>query len=160
MTHLNPHELLQSQDTWKRSQIRLPPSLYHGIMNYAEERNLSLNTALIELADKGLLADNKSPSPANIKIYHLENGIKRVIFGKLVNSFQINYKNPNLAEIRDDIEQCLDILAHTGSLKERFMFLNKNVIVYEGNNHIDVVDDGKGSLGWLIIEDHLTKEYI
>lgn len=57
MTYLKQHELLQSQDTWKRSQIRLPPSLYQAITEYAEKHNLSLNTALIELANKGLLSE-------------------------------------------------------------------------------------------------------
>lgn len=57
MTYLDPHELLQSQDTWKRSQVRLPNTLYHAIMEYADKNNMSLNTAIIELTNKGLLAE-------------------------------------------------------------------------------------------------------
>ena len=65
-------------------------------------------------------------------------------------------KNPNLTELKDDIQDSLTLLSSSGKLKDRFMFLNKNVLVYQGNNHIDVVDDGVGSLNWLIVEDHIT----
>lgn len=54
MSYLDAHELLQTQDTWKRSQIRIPLKLYGAINDYAEKNNMSLNTALIELLDKGL----------------------------------------------------------------------------------------------------------
>lgn len=54
----------------------------------------------------------------------------------------------------------LTLLSSSGKLKDRFMFLNKNVLVYQGNNHIDVVDDGVGSLNWLIVEDHVTDKYM
>lgn len=56
MSYLNHHELLQTQDTWKRSQIRLPPSLHQAVVNYANDNNMSLNTAIVELLDKGLIS--------------------------------------------------------------------------------------------------------
>ncbi|HFF8856267.1 MULTISPECIES: hypothetical protein [Acinetobacter calcoaceticus/baumannii complex] len=43
-----------SQDDWKRTQVRMPQEQYQAIMEYAEKNNLSLNTAMIELMDKGL----------------------------------------------------------------------------------------------------------
>lgn len=95
-----------------------------------------------------------------IYFLHIKNGIKRVVFGKLVNSFDIDYTNPNLTELKDDIKYCLDILENTGSLKNRFMFFNKKIVVRQGDNHLDIVDDGVGSLNWLIVEDHHTQEYI
>lgn len=55
MSYLNHHELLQTQDTWKRSQIRLPPSLHQAVVDYANVHNMSLNTAIVELLDNGLL---------------------------------------------------------------------------------------------------------
>lgn len=86
--------------------------------------------------------------------------MKRVIYGKLANAFELDYKNPNLTELKDDIQDSLTLLSSSGKLKDRFMFLNKNVLVYQGNNHIDVVDDGVGSLNWLIVEDHVTDKYM
>lgn len=45
---------IQNQDEWKRTQIRIPQDQYQTIMEYAEKNNLSLNTAMLELMDKGL----------------------------------------------------------------------------------------------------------
>lgn len=45
-----------NQENWKRTQVRLPPELHDGIINYAEKNNLSLNSAMLELIDKGLNA--------------------------------------------------------------------------------------------------------
>lgn len=55
MSYLNHHELLQTQDTWKRSQVRLPPSLHQAVVEYANDNNMSLNTAIVELLDNGLM---------------------------------------------------------------------------------------------------------
>lgn len=147
-----------SQDDWKRTQIRMPQEQYEAILEYAQDKDISLNTAMIELIDKGITFDGKGNPPANIRIYNLDNGIKRVVFGKLVNSFDINYQNPSLTELQGDIEYCLRILENSKELKNRLMFFNKNVIVYKGGHHIDVVDDGVGSLNWLVIEDHWTEK--
>lgn len=45
---------IQNQDEWKRTQIRIPKDVYDAIVEYAERNNLSLNTAMLELIDKGL----------------------------------------------------------------------------------------------------------
>ena len=151
---------IRTQDDWKRTQVRMPQEQYEAIAEYAGENDLSLNSAMIELMDKGLTVAGRHATPSNIRIHRLKNGIKRVVFGKLVNSFDIDYTNPDLTELRGDIKYCLEILANTGSLRDRFMFFNKNVDVHEGDNHLDIIDDGVGSLNWLIVEDHHTQEYI
>ncbi len=154
MSYLIKSELLQNQNTWHRGQIRIPPTLNKKLNEFADENNLSLNSAMIELMDKGLIFNEINISPPNIRIYTLKNGVKRVVFGKLVNSFDIDYTNENLSELKDDIDYCLKILCNTGSLKDRLMFINKDVFVYEGGHHLDIVNNGKGSLHWLTIEDH------
>lgn len=69
MTYLLESELLQSQDTWKRSQIRLTPTLHKAVMDYAAEEDLaSLNTAMLVLINQGLTSLKKS----NRKIIFLE----------------------------------------------------------------------------------------
>lgn len=45
---------IQNQDEWKRTQIRIPKDIYDSLVEYAERNNLSLNTAMLELMDKGL----------------------------------------------------------------------------------------------------------
>ena len=35
-------------------------------------------------------------------------------------------------------------------------YFNVQLVAYEGGNHLDIINDGVGSMGWLIVEDHLT----
>lgn len=51
---------IQNQDEWKRTQIRIPKDIYNSLVEYAERNNLSLNTAMLELMDKGLSTLNGS----------------------------------------------------------------------------------------------------
>ena len=44
-----------TQDDWKRTQIRMPQDQYESLMHYAEQNNLSLNTAMIELMELGCI---------------------------------------------------------------------------------------------------------
>lgn len=48
---------IQNQDDWKRTQLRIPFEQYDEIAEYAKNNNLSLNSAILELASKGLSAD-------------------------------------------------------------------------------------------------------
>lgn len=59
MSFILKEELLQSQDVWKRSQIRLTPTLYNAVLEYASEHDLSLNSALMHLTDEGLTASKQ-----------------------------------------------------------------------------------------------------
>lgn len=43
-----------NQDDWKRTQVRMPQSLYNALQNYAKENELSLNSAMLALCEKGL----------------------------------------------------------------------------------------------------------
>ena len=83
MSYINSTELLQNQDTWKRSQVRLPNSLHQVVVQYANNQNMSLNTAIIHLLDIGLTSDTQRVegfrelkrllNEANAKIQALEN---------------------------------------------------------------------------------------
>lgn len=59
ISYLDTTELLQNQDTWKRSQVRLPNSLYQVVAKYAEDKSMSLNTAIIHLLDIGLVRETE-----------------------------------------------------------------------------------------------------
>ncbi|AKG07056.1 hypothetical protein AAX06_01400 [Moraxella bovoculi] len=48
MKHLN-------QDDWKRTQVRMPQEQYQAVVDYANDNKMSLNSAIIDLVDKGLL---------------------------------------------------------------------------------------------------------
>lgn len=93
-----------------------------------------------------------------IKILHLPNGYKRVIYGKFFEKFDLDFYQP-LDDLKTDIEFALAVIEKNQSLfKKIFVFKNKNIRVYQGGHHLDIIDDGKKSLEWLIIEDHWTEE--
>lgn len=43
-----------NQDEWKRTQLRMPQEQYQAIVDYAKDNNISLNSAILDLIDKGL----------------------------------------------------------------------------------------------------------
>lgn len=83
ISYLDTTELLQNQDTWKRSQVRLPNGLYQVVAKYAEDKSMSLNTAIIHLLDIGLVKETErmqtirelkqALNEANAKMQALEN---------------------------------------------------------------------------------------
>lgn len=150
----------QNQDEWKRTQIRIPQDQYDDIVAYAENKEISLNTAMIELMDNGLKAAESrvDPEDLDIRIIKLKNGMKRLVYGKLLKAFDLDYTQ-DLDSLKVDIELSLKRL-YESSLLKRLAFFNKNVFVYQGDNHLDIVNDGVGSLNWLIVEDHITDEFM
>lgn len=89
-----------------------------------------------------------------IKIVNLPNGEKRIISGKLVEQFDLDYTQ-GLSELKQDIEYALSVLERNQSLWDNlFTFSGKDILVYQGGHHLDIVENGKGSLGWLTVEDH------
>lgn len=89
-----------------------------------------------------------------IKVINLPNGDKRIVSGKLLEQLDLDYTQ-ELGKLKRDIEFALSTLERNQSLLEYwFSFANKNVKVHQGGHHLDIVDDGVGSLGWLMVEDH------
>ncbi|WP_249451946.1 hypothetical protein [Acinetobacter indicus] len=64
-----------------------------------------------------------------------------------------------LSALQNDIHLSLEVLSGS-SFWNSLKFFNKDVLVFKGDNHIDVVDNGKKSLGWLVVEDHITDEFM
>lgn len=143
-----------SQDDWKRTQIRMPQEQYEDIVAYAENKEISLNTAMIELMNNGLMvAESRvDPEDIDIRIIKLANGRKRLVYGKFLNAFDLDYTQ-DLTSLKTDIELSLHDLRNSSLLK-KLAFFNKRVHVHQGSNHLDIVNDGVGSLNWLIVEDH------
>lgn len=140
-------------------KMRMTQDLKDKIVESAKEHNRSMNADIVaRLEDSFLKKDVSSPARSDVKIVHLANGKKRVIYGKLINNFSLDYTQ-ELDQLRDDIHLSLEVLSGS-SFWNSLKFFNKDVLVYKGDNHIDVVDNGKKSLGWLIVEDHITDEYM
>ena len=75
MTDLDRYRTL-NQDDWKRTQIRMPQEQYQAIADYAQNLNLSLNSAMLELMEKGLsnqpfttIAPSSLPNSKSAKKY-------------------------------------------------------------------------------------------
>lgn len=51
---MNEKARIQNQDDWKRTQIRIPIALYEDVVQHAEQHNISLNYAMLELMDRGI----------------------------------------------------------------------------------------------------------
>lgn len=83
---------------------------------------------------------------------------RRIITGRLVSSFDLDWTKP-LDELEKDIELALNRFElEQGSFKKTIMFKNKKAGVYRGGHHIDIIDEGKGSLHWLFVGDDYIYE--
>lgn len=88
-----------------------------------------------------------------IQIIKLGNGKQRIIHGDFAEVFKLDYTQ-SLTALKKDIEFALNVYQRNYDKKSIFDFKKKNILVHQGSNHLDIVDDGVGSLKWLSIEDH------
>lgn len=134
-------------------KVRMPQELKDKISESAKELNRSMNADIVaRLEDSFAEAVTSANSQADIKIIPLPDGKKRVIYGKLLNTLDLDYTQP-LSDLKVDIELALETLSRS-SIWKALQFLTKDVIVAQGNNHLNIVDNGKKGLGWLVVEDH------
>lgn len=136
-------------------KIRLSQELKEFIEEQAKLNHRTLNAEIVFR-----LEESKKTLPqfdqTEVKVIDLKNGRRRLIFGKYIHVLGLDYTK-NLTDLKKDIDLSLSALSRS-SFKHRLSFITKDVYVHKGNNHIDVVDNGKGSLGWLRIEDHYVSE--
>ncbi|PCN59697.1 hypothetical protein CF596_11675 [Acinetobacter sp. YT-02] len=134
-------------------KMRMTQELKDKIVESAKELNRSMNADIVARLEESFLRNESSaPASSDVKIIHLKNGKKRVVYGKLLNMLDLDYTQ-ELSALQNDIHLSLEVLSGS-SFWNSLKFFNKDVLVYKGNNHIDVVDNGKKSLGWLVVEDH------
>ncbi|NNP75583.1 hypothetical protein A7P54_04010 [Acinetobacter sp. Ac_3412] len=134
-------------------KVRLPQELKDKITESAVNLGRSINSDVVARLEESFLnTTTVSSNQADVRIISLRNGKKRVIYGKLLNTLDLDYTQ-ELSSLRDDIHLSLEVLSNS-SFWNSLKFFNKDVLVYQGDNHIDVVDNGEGSLGWLTVEDH------
>ena len=137
--------------------LRVPVELKEKIEKAAFDNGRTITAEAVFRLEESFLttAITNSTSQADVKIIPLKDGKKRVIYGKLLNTLDLDYTQ-ELSSLRDDIHLSLEILSNS-SFWNSLKFFNKDVLVYKGDNHIDVVDNGKKSLGWLRVEDHYVR---
>lgn len=108
------------------------------------------------------LIDDIVIGKTTVKILELEAPHRRrIVSGRLASSFDLDWTKP-LDKLERDIELALNRFElDQGSFKKTIMFKNKKVGVYRGGHHIDIIDEGKGSLHWLFVgDDYLYESWI
>ncbi|WP_428980030.1 Arc family DNA-binding protein [Acinetobacter modestus] len=139
--------------------LRVPMELKEKIEKAALDNGRTITAEAVHRLEESFLNISfATNNQADVRIIPLRNGKKRVIYGKLLNTLDLDYTQ-ELSRLRDDIHLSLEVLSNS-SFWNSLKFFNKEVLVYQGDNHIDVVDNGEGSLGWLRVEDHITDEYM
>lgn len=134
-------------------KMRMSQELKDKIAESAKELNRSMNADIVaRLEDSFLVASGTNNLQSEIKIIPLHDGKKRVIYGKLLNTLDLDYTQ-SLSDLKVDIELALETLSRS-SIWKALQFLTKDVIVAQGNNHLNIVENGKKGLGWLVVEDH------
>ncbi|QCO22284.1 Arc family DNA-binding protein [Acinetobacter cumulans] len=133
--------------------LRLPQELKDKIAESAKELNRSMNADIVSRLEESFEGSaSNTNSQADLRIIPLHDGKKRVIYGKLLNTLDLDYTQ-SLSDLKVDIELALETLSRS-SIWNALQFLTKDVIVAQGNNHLNIVDNGKKGLGWLVVEDH------
>lgn len=78
-------------------------------------------------------------------------GIIRTVSGPLAGVLDIDYAGGPLSHVKARVELALRVLEQTAYEA----YESRDIQVYQGGNHLDIVDNGVGSTGWLTIADHL-----
>ena len=86
-----------------------------------------------------------------IHVEKLENGKYRVVRGELLKELSLDWSVVNITELRKMIEFALTFDSSIPLLKK---YKGKKINVYEGGNHLVLVEHNKGDLGLLRVEDH------
>lgn len=78
-------------------------------------------------------------------------GVIRTVSGPLASVLQIDYAGVPLHHLKTQVEIALQALEQiAGEAYE-----GRDIQVHQGGSHLDVIDYGVGSTGWLIVADHL-----
>lgn len=134
-------------------KMRMSQELKDKIAESAKELNRSMNADIVARLEGSFEGSaSNTNSQADLRIIPLHDGKKRVIYGKLLNTLDLDYTQ-SLSDLKVDIELALETLSRS-SIWNALQFLTKDVIVAQGNNHLNIVDNGKKGLGWLVVEDH------
>lgn len=90
-----------------------------------------------------------------LKIIRLDNKTVRIIRGELLRELKLDWSIKDISKLRKLIEFAISFEADLPALKK---VKYKELSVYEGGNHLDLMDKDRSSLGLLRIEDHFDIE--
>lgn len=135
--------------------LRVPMELKEKIEKAALDNGRTITAEAVHRLEESFLNISAVTNhQADVRIIPLCDGKKRVIYGKLLNNLDLDYTQ-SLSDLKIDIEIALETLSRS-SIWKALQFSTKDMIIIQGNNHLNIVENGKKGLRWLIIEDHYT----
>lgn len=139
-----------------RAQKKYGQSLRQFKFSLSRDRDAGLIEQLEALPNlKGWIINKlRKESSMKIKVVKVPGG-RRLIKGKYVDMLDLDYTQ-DLAELQKDIDVAMPALLKNLSIIDDLTVSGK-IVVHRGSNHIDVALDGKGSLGWLMIEHYIDE---
>ncbi len=89
------------------------------------------------------------------KVIILKNNRIRIVTGDILSDLEVDWSIDSLEKLVTIIEFTINAYGHTlPSLKNKTY---KDLKVYSGSNHIDIIDKNVGSLGLLRIDDNFKE---
>ena len=137
----------------KKAQAKYGSTLRQFKIALSRERDMTLIALLENIPNLKNWAINhiRKENRMKIKVIKIDN-TRRLVKGKYADVLDLDYTQ-SLSALRKDIEFALPDLLESLSLIDN-LTTSGNIRVYEGSNHLDIIVDGKGSLNWLIVENH------
>lgn len=136
-----------------KAQKKYGQTLRQFKFSLSKERDAILIKQLEALPNFKSWVINKLKTENRMKIKVVKaSGGRRLIKGKYADVLDLDYTQ-DLPELQKDIDLALPTLLDNLSMIDN-LTTGQNILVYRGGNHIDIVEDGKGSLNWLIVEHH------
>lgn len=134
-----------------RAQKKYGQSLRQFKFSLSRDRDAGLIAQLEALPNlKGWIINKLiKESSMKIKVIKVPGG-RRLVKGKYADILDLDYTQ-DLDQLQKDIELAMPALLDNLSMFDN-LTVSGNIIVHLGGNHIDVALDGKGSLGWLMVE--------
>lgn len=146
---------------YTKSLARAQKKYGEGLRQFKFALSKSKDATLIDLLESlpnlklWIIKQLKKENAMKIKVIKVPGG-RRLIKGKYADIFEFDYTQ-SLEMLQKDIELAIPTLLENLSMLDNIA-VSGDILVYRGNNHIDIVLDGKGSLGWLKIEHHQDDE--
>ncbi|RUS68267.1 hypothetical protein CUZ56_00755 [Saezia sanguinis] len=136
------------QGKTEKINVTIPQRIIAAIDNYVSRFNLKSRSSFLSEA---ALEKIKSPSlSSSIKVIQINKKTRRVVFGPALKYFDLDYSLP-FSKLRPLLEVAISSAIE---LDPQFSHLaDKDVRVHEGSHHLDIIEDGVGSLELLIITD-------
>lgn len=78
--------------------------------------------------------------------------VVRLVAGPLSGVINVDYLNPDLSSLKEDVQWALNNILRL--VRKESPDLRPEI--YDGSNHLDIINPGVGSLDWLLVSDNFV----